>query len=120
MDRIHDTALKILEQVGMKIDHPEARQILKKHGCAVDEGTGLVKFPRKIVQESVDRMRRAYANPRRIPERMGMRHIRPARGHRIHEDFTVSRRFCCLSAVSTATAAAQRSTMSIAPTMVNR
>jgi len=99
MERIHQAALTILEDVGMKIDHPEARSLLKKHGCVVEEADGIVKFPKSVVQRSVALMRKAYAQPDRAPERMAVRfsHVRFRSGpHRIHEDFTVSAGgFCC-------------------------
>lgn len=99
MERIHQAALKILEQTGMKMDHEDARSVLKKHGCKVDDASGIVKFPAKIVQTSVDRMKKAYSDPNRVPKRMSQRysHIRfRSEPHRIHDDFTVSAGgFCC-------------------------
>lgn len=93
MGQIHEAALTILETVGMRMDHPEACGVLKRHGCCVDEPARIVKFPRRIVQSSVDRMRRAYADPARTPARMAVRysHIRfRSEPHRIHDDFSVS------------------------------
>lgn len=99
MQRIHEAALSILERTGMRIDHPEALRLLRKFGCRVDEGSMLVQFPKQRVQESVDRMRTAYANPDRMPTRMGHRysHIRfRTEPHRIYPDFTVNTGgFCC-------------------------
>ena len=99
MERIHQAALDTLERVGMKIGHEDARALLRDRGCAVDDSTGIVKFPRGIVQTSVDRMRAAYAQADRMPERMAVRysHIRfRSEPHCIHQDFTVSAGgFCC-------------------------
>lgn len=99
MERIHQAALAILNTIGMKVNHPVALEYLRKHGCLVDTATQIVKFPPQIVQASVDRMRQAYAQPARIPERMSVRysHIRfRTEPHRIHQDFTVSAGgFCC-------------------------
>jgi trimethylamine--corrinoid protein Co-methyltransferase len=93
MARIHDAALTILQDVGMLFDHPEARQLLRKAGATVDDATGVVKFPRRLVQASVDQMRRAYANPVRQPARMSARysHVRfRTEPLAIHPDFSVN------------------------------
>jgi trimethylamine--corrinoid protein Co-methyltransferase len=60
MDRLHNGALKILEEVGMKIEHPEALNYLEKFGCLADRNTNVVRFPRKLVESVVEKMRRDY------------------------------------------------------------
>lgn len=99
MERIHQAALQILEEVGMRIESPDALRYLKGFGCKVDESTFRVTFPRAVVQQCVDKMRADYAQPNRQPERMSVRysHIRFRRQpHRIHPDFTASAGgFCC-------------------------
>ncbi len=99
MEKIHSAALTILEEVGIKIDSEKAHDYLKKAGCITDRTSMVVKCPGKIVQRHVDKMRRDYDNPRRIPERMSVRysHIRFLRTpHKIHPDFTASAGgFCC-------------------------
>ena len=99
MERIHQAALTILHDVGMRIKSKRALSCLKAFGCAVDETTFMVKFPRNLVQSCVDRMRRDYDNPQRLPERMAVRysHVRFRKEpHRIHPDFTASAGgFCC-------------------------
>ena len=93
MARIHEAALTILQDVGMLFDHPEARQILRSSGAIVDDAAGVVKLPRKLVQASADRMRRAYADPDRVPARMCARysHIRfRTEPLAIHPDFSVN------------------------------
>jgi len=99
MERIHQAALTILDEVGMKIKSPRAVSRLKAFGCVTDETTCIVKFPRKLVQSCVERMRRDYDNPQRVPERMAVRysHVRFRKEpHRIHPDFTASAGgFCC-------------------------
>ncbi len=49
--RVHEASLEILEQVGMIVRNPRAREIYARHGCRVDEGTTLVKFPRAVIEE---------------------------------------------------------------------
>ena len=99
MEKIHHAALTILEEVGVKIDSAKAHDYLKKAGFITDRTSMVVKFPGKIVQRYVDKMRRDYDNPRRIPEKMSVRysHIRFRRAHhKIHPDFTASAGgFCC-------------------------
>ena len=99
MERIHQAALTILSDVGMKIESDKALVYLKKAGCFVDEATYVVKFPRNIVQQYVDKMRADYANPERLPKRMSVRysHIRfRNEEHKVHRDFTASAGgFCC-------------------------
>ncbi|HHT62957.1 MAG TPA: trimethylamine methyltransferase [Clostridia bacterium] len=51
LQRIHEASLEILENVGLVVHNEKARAIYKKHGCFVDDQTGLVKFPPKIVEE---------------------------------------------------------------------
>lgn len=50
-ERIHDASLDILENVGLLVRNPKAREIFAKHGCIVDNQTTLVKLPRNIVEE---------------------------------------------------------------------
>ena len=92
MAQIDAAAQTILEQTGMIIDSEEALDLLEKAGCAIDRATSLVKFPRKLVQETIARMRKGYDDPDR-PERMPVRysHVRFRRTpHQVHQDFTVS------------------------------
>ncbi len=50
---IHDTTIRVLEEIGIYINHDEARAVLKKAGCTVDESTKIVKFTRAIVEEAI-------------------------------------------------------------------
>ncbi len=49
--RVHEAALEILEQVGMLVRNPKARQYLTKHGCQPDPESEIIRFPRKVVEE---------------------------------------------------------------------
>ncbi len=60
MQKIHDTALKILERVGMKIDHEHACELLKNAGCTVDMEKREVKFPPELVENAVTKMKAQY------------------------------------------------------------
>jgi len=99
MEAIHQAALTILADLGMRIESEKALAYLENVGCHVDEGTYVVRFPKRVVQRYVDKMKGDYADPSRIPDRMSVRysHIRFRHGaHRIHPDFTASTGgFCC-------------------------
>ncbi|MBI5353667.1 MAG: trimethylamine methyltransferase family protein [Chloroflexi bacterium] len=49
IERIHDAALEILEEVGLKVRYEPAREMFAKHGCQVDGER--VKFPRAVVEK---------------------------------------------------------------------
>ena len=60
---VHETALRILNKIGMKMPHSEAHRILKKAGATVDEQTGIILFPEELVDNEMcirDRDRGAY------------------------------------------------------------
>lgn len=93
MEALHQAALQILEDVGMWIESEEALQYLEDFGCQVDWDSYRVRFPASLVEAGVARMRRAYANPERIPERMSVRYSQiyfSTRPHRVHPDFTAN------------------------------
>jgi trimethylamine--corrinoid protein Co-methyltransferase len=49
VERIHDAALEILADVGLKVRYEPARDLFLKHGCHVDGER--VKFPRAVVEK---------------------------------------------------------------------
>ena len=51
IQRIHEASLEILEEVGLKVRFPPARELFARHGCHVDSETQIVKFPRDIVEK---------------------------------------------------------------------
>jgi len=52
--RIHEAALTVLAEKGIKVEEPEARRILAENGCGVDPESHVVKFPGKLVKESLE------------------------------------------------------------------
>ena len=93
MQAIHDAALEILDQVGMWIDSDEALDYLEQYGCRVHRDTRRVFFPPDLLQRTVDRMRAAYADPARIPQRMSVRYSQiyfSTRPHQVHADFSTN------------------------------
>ena len=48
---IYAAALEIVESVGMRVHHEQARELLRGAGCSV-EGGGLVRIPRALVEKA--------------------------------------------------------------------
>jgi trimethylamine--corrinoid protein Co-methyltransferase len=67
--RLHEAALSVLEEDGMRILLPEARKILARAGARVDEDSHMVRIGRDIVAEALAtaprRWRLRAANPAR-------------------------------------------------------
>ncbi|MGQ9554716.1 MAG: trimethylamine methyltransferase family protein [Anaerolineae bacterium] len=74
MQALHDTAVRILAEVGMRIDHAEALAYLDGAGCKVDKGNCHVLFPPDVVNKAAERMRQQFARPARYRERIPMRY----------------------------------------------
>lgn len=53
IEAIHETSLKVLENTGMLVYSDSVIKILKNAGCQTNNETKLVKFPRKIIEESL-------------------------------------------------------------------
>ena len=54
IEQIHGGTLKILETVGVKMQHPEARELIAKAG-GEDAGNEIVKIPAKVVEEALQK-----------------------------------------------------------------
>ena len=48
---VHDKSCEILEKKGILFGGQEARDILRAHGCEVDDETQMVKIPKALVEE---------------------------------------------------------------------
>ena len=53
LERVHDTAMRILEEVGIDFLNEEARAVLKAAGCEVSVDDARVKMDRSFVMEQV-------------------------------------------------------------------
>lgn len=51
---IHETALKLLEEVGMCVEEKQARDDLAAAGCRVDEEKHRVFFPKELVKQTLE------------------------------------------------------------------
>ena len=54
VEKIHDGALEILENVGIFVCSEKAREIFAAHNCPVDTDKHIVKIPRSAELESFD------------------------------------------------------------------
>ncbi len=50
--KIHEATLHVLEKVGVKVAHEEARELAKKAGCTIKD-ENIVLIPRSLVEESI-------------------------------------------------------------------
>ena len=55
MDLIHGSAVEILHDVGVRVDHPRMRDLLSDLGCPVQDA--VVRFPEAITENVVGKMR---------------------------------------------------------------
>ena len=53
IEKTHQVALRILEEIGVKVEHEAMCQKLKKAGAKVDEVSGKVKVPPQMVSEAL-------------------------------------------------------------------
>ncbi len=53
IEAIHEAALRTLEDLGIKVLHPEARKILASGGAKVDEDTEMVFIGRDIIEAAI-------------------------------------------------------------------
>lgn len=53
---IHDTALKILDEMGMKVPNDELLEMCRERGCVVKDGQ-IISFPKKVMSEYIEKMR---------------------------------------------------------------
>ncbi len=98
MELVHHNALRILAEIGMRVDHDEALDALAGAGCKTDRSSRKVLFPESVVQGAVDRLRRDFSGPR-TPGRMAVRysHVRFRREpFQVHPDFSVSAGGYCM------------------------
>jgi len=51
VEQTHQASLDILENTGLLVRNPKARDYYRKHGCQVDTETQIVKFPPRVVVE---------------------------------------------------------------------
>lgn len=60
MRAMHDSALRVLEELGIRILLPEARSLFMQAGALVDDDTEMVRIGRDIVEEALRLAPRSY------------------------------------------------------------
>jgi trimethylamine--corrinoid protein Co-methyltransferase len=58
LDKLHDSALRLLENPGMKVENEDALKTLKAKGASVDFKKEVVHFPQELVEETIEIARR--------------------------------------------------------------
>ena len=53
MDELHRATIEVLENIGIKNLHDEARQIMEENGCDVDHDKKIVKIPGSVLMEYI-------------------------------------------------------------------
>jgi trimethylamine--corrinoid protein Co-methyltransferase len=74
MQLLHNTAVQVLWDVGMRVDHEEALEYLDGVGCRVERTSHIVRFPPDVIEGNVARMRGQFGGPPRFDERIPMRY----------------------------------------------
>jgi trimethylamine--corrinoid protein Co-methyltransferase len=52
--QVHERSLRILDITGVRVDTDNGRRILREAGARVDESTKVARFPRDLVEESLE------------------------------------------------------------------
>ena len=69
LERVHDTAMRILEEIGIDFLNNEAKSILKSAGCDVDPDSDRVRMDRAFVMEQTNKAPAEFIITPRNPER---------------------------------------------------
>ena len=65
--QIHERSLSLLATTGVRVDTRRGRKILKKAGADVDQRSGIVRFPRALVEASLQAAPRKFTLGARRP-----------------------------------------------------
>lgn len=65
--QVHERTLSVLASTGVRVDTPRGRKILKKTGADVDDKTNVVRFPRDMVETSLQHAPRHFTLGGRRP-----------------------------------------------------
>jgi trimethylamine--corrinoid protein Co-methyltransferase len=65
--QVHERSLSLLATTGVRVDTKRGRKILKQAGADVDKATNIVRFPRALVEESLQTAPRKFTLGARRP-----------------------------------------------------
>ena len=66
LEQVHETVLRLMNEVGVRFPHEPALQVLKKAGCRVD--VDRVRFPANVVEDAVRKAPSKFTIYERNPE----------------------------------------------------
>jgi trimethylamine--corrinoid protein Co-methyltransferase len=66
---IHQTALRVLEELGIRVLLPAGREAFRKAGCSVDEDTMMVRIDRGLVERAIETAPSSFDIVPRNPDR---------------------------------------------------
>jgi trimethylamine--corrinoid protein Co-methyltransferase len=69
IDKIHNAAMRILEEIGIDFLHDDAREILARAGCDVKKDSVTVRMDRALVMEQVAKAPKRIVMTPRNPDR---------------------------------------------------
>ena len=55
IEQINETALALLQEPGVRMEHDEICKLLLSHGAREGDGTNVIRFPRQLVEDAVSR-----------------------------------------------------------------
>lgn len=67
LDRIHAGTLRILSETGVVFTDPEARRRLAGAGASIEEESGRVRFPEKVVMDALAKCPKSFVGRARVP-----------------------------------------------------
>ena len=68
VEKIHQTSLRILEEIGILFLNSEARAVLKNLGCSVDEASQNVRFDKELIEDALAKAPSAFSITPRNPK----------------------------------------------------
>ena len=68
LERIYDAALRVLEEVGMQMDHPKALDILEGQGARIDKSINRVYFSPELIASKLKLVPKQFTYHGRTPE----------------------------------------------------
>lgn len=68
LEQIHETAIAVLEEKGIKIESKEALELLDDNGADVDYDEQIAKMPRSLVEETAEQAPSSFEMGARDPE----------------------------------------------------
>lgn len=69
LEALHEGTMNVMSEYGVKIFGKEPQEIFRDAGCEVDAETGMVKFPRNLVEDCIQSAPAEYTLHGRNPEK---------------------------------------------------